>query len=142
MKKSLSISSYEKMLDRLYSMVQVKVDKFRRFEQPVAEVINVKNRTIITNFKEIAEKLNRDLEDLASFFFKDLAISGMIEPNTKQLILFGKFTFERINMSLKYYIKKYLLCPVCNSNDTIIVREKKNIFLKCLACGATSSVVE
>lgn len=142
MKKSLSIPTYEKMLDRLYSMIQVKVEKFRRFEQPVAEVAIVKNRTIITNFKDIAEKLNRDLEELARFFYKDLAISGMIDPNTKQLILFGKFTFERINMSLKYYIKKYLLCPVCNSNDTVITREKKNVFLKCLACGAISSIVE
>jgi translation initiation factor 2 subunit 2 len=142
MKKTLSINSYEKMLDRLYLLIQVRVDKFRRFEQPIAEVINVKNRTIITNFKEIAERLNRDLNELARFFYNDLAISGMIDPNTKQLILFGKFTFERINMSLKYYIKKYLLCPICNSNDTVIIREKKNIFLKCLACGATSSIVE
>jgi len=111
MKKTLSINSYEKMLDRLYSLIQVRVDKFRRFEQPIAEVINVKNRTIITNFKEIAERLNRDLNELARFFYNDLAISGMIDPNTKQLILFGKFTFERINMSLKYYIKSIYFAP-------------------------------
>ncbi|MDT7865216.1 MAG: translation initiation factor IF-2 subunit beta, partial [Thermoproteota archaeon] len=100
----------------------------------------VKNRTIITNFKEISEKLNRDKQQLASFFFKEFAVNGMIEDDT--LILFGKFSFEKVNMSLKYYIKKYVLCPICNSNDTMLEKERKNLFLKCLACGAISSIVE
>jgi len=142
MKKTLSISSYEKMLERLYSTIEVNPEKFKGFEAPVAEVQNIKNRTIITNFKEIAQKLNRKPEELASFFFKDLSINGMIDENTKQLILFGKFTFERINLSLKFYIKKYVVCPICSSVDTTVIKEGKNLFLKCLACGATSSIIE
>lgn len=142
MKKSLSISSYEKMLERLYSQVKVNPEKFKRFEDPIAEVENIKNRTIIRNFKEIAERLNRKPDELASYFFKDLSINGMIDPNTKQLILFGKFSFERINMSLKFYIRKYVICPICTSVDTVVIKEGKNLFLKCLACGATSSIVE
>jgi len=140
MSKTLSISSYEKMLERLYSFVQVKKESITTFEYPIAETVNVKNRTIITNFKYITEKLNRKPEELASFFLKDLAINGMIEDD--KLILFGKFTFERINASLKYYIKKYVICPICKSVDTIVLKERKNEFLKCLACGATSSIVE
>lgn len=137
---NLSISSYEKMLDRLYSSIQVKVNTSRRFEQPIAEILHIKNRTIITNFKEIAEKLNRSLEELARFFYKELAIAGVLDND--KLVLFGRFGFERINMALKYYIKKYVICPICFSIDTIITKEKKNIFLKCLACGATNSIFE
>ncbi len=139
-KKQLSIIHYEKMLERALSQVKFRAERSSRFAFPVAMVNNVKNRTIITNFKEIVEKLNRDKQHLASFFFKEFAVNGIIEDDT--LVLFGKFPFEKVNMSLKYYIKKYVLCPVCNSNDTVIEKERKNIFLKCLACGAISTVLE
>jgi Translation initiation factor 2, beta subunit (eIF-2beta)/eIF-5 N-terminal domain len=139
-KKQLSIIHYEKMLERALSQVKFRAERSSRFVFPVAMVNNVKNRTIITNFKEIVEKLNRDKQHLASFFFKEFAVNGIIEDDT--LVLFGKFPFEKVNMSLKYYIKKYVLCPVCNSNDTVIEKERKNIFLKCLACGAISTVLE
>ncbi len=142
MKKSLSISNYHKMLERLYSMLEVHPEKFKGFEELIAEVENVKNRTIIINFKEIAEKLNRNPEELASFFFKDLSTNGMIDEDTKQLIIFGKFSFERVNMTLKYYIKKHVICPICSSVDTVVIKEGKALFLKCLACGATSSIVD
>ncbi len=142
MKKSLSISNYHKMLERLYSMIEVNPEKFKKAETIIANVENVKNRTIIVNFKEIAERLNRSPQELASFFFKDLSINGMIDESTKQLILFGKFSFERVNMTLKYYIKKYVICPICSSVDTVVIKEGKNFFLKCLACGAISSIVE
>jgi translation initiation factor 2 subunit 2 len=139
-KKQLSIFHYEKMLERALSQIKVRTERSSRFEPPVAIVNNVKNRTIITNFKEISEKLNRDKQQFASFFFKEFAVNGMIEDDT--LVLFGKFSFEKVNMSLKYYIKKYVLCPICNSNDTVLEKERKNIFLKCLACGAISPIVE
>jgi len=142
MKKQLSIPTYEKMLERLYSIIEVNPEKFKGFEAPIAEIQNVKNRTIITNFREIASKLNRTPEELASFFFKDLSINGMIDENTKQLILFGKFAFERVNMSLKFYIKKYVVCPICSSVDTVVEKKGKNVFLRCLACGAVSSIIE
>ncbi len=134
----LSIESYEEMLNRLYSTVKVRVVKGERFEPPTVRSFIVGSRTVIANFKEICEKLNRPPEEMARFFLREMATGGGVED--QRLILVGRFEERQLNSALQFYIRRYVFCPVCKSPDTELVREKKLLYLKCLACGAISPV--
>jgi len=135
---SLSINGYEEMLDRVYSSVKVKVAKSERFEPPSVRSFIIGSRTVITNFKEICEKLNRPPEEMARFFLREMATGGGVED--QRLILVGRFEERQLNSALQFYVRRYVFCPVCSSPDTVLVREKKLLYLRCLACGAISPV--
>jgi len=50
---------------------------------------------------------------------------------------FGEDTFRKL---IERYVKEYVICPVCKRPDTVLVKEKRLMFLVCEACGAKSSV--
>jgi translation initiation factor 2 subunit 2 len=136
----LSISSYEAMLDRVYSSVNVKPERHTRYEIPKLISYNEGGKTIITNFKQACEKLNRKPEELAKFLYKELGAGGNID--NERLILTGRFENEQINTELNLYYKRYVICPVCGTPDTTLIKQKKIVYMKCLACGAESPVPE
>lgn len=138
--EDLSIPTYGEMLERALSQVRGRVKRVERFEIPVAHSFVVGSRTIVTNFKDICERINRKPGELAKFLFKELASGGGIEGH--RLILIGKFKEGQINSALTYYVNKYVICPVCKAPDTKLLRKKKALMLKCLACGAISPVPE
>jgi translation initiation factor 2 subunit 2 len=52
----------------------------------------------------------------------------------------GRFTQEILGKALNVYVRDCVICPVCRSPDTRIVREERLRFLMCEACGAKSPV--
>lgn len=132
------MESYEKLLDEAYSKVKVVKTGSERFEIPkVAGQISGKN-TIITNIKEIAGYLRREVVHLAKFLQKELASPGKIEDS--RLILHSKLNSQKVNDKVQLYAKEFVICPVCGKPDTEIVAEKGIKFRHCLACGAKSPV--
>ncbi|MEM3833043.1 MAG: translation initiation factor IF-2 subunit beta [Thermoprotei archaeon] len=136
----LSINSYDEMLNRVYSSVSVKPEKYTRYEIPKLTSYNEGAKTIITNFKYAAERLNRKPEELAKFIYKELGAGGNID--NERLILTGRFENEQINTVINLYYKRYVICPVCGKPDTVLIKQKKIVYMKCLACGAESPVPE
>lgn len=96
------------------------------------------NKTIIENFKDIAEALNRDPQHLLKFLLREIATAGTLEG--KRVVLQGRFTPYLIANKLKKYIKEYVICPVCGSPDTKIIKRDRFYFLKCEACGAETPI--
>lgn len=101
-------------------------------------ILTLAKNTIITNFSSIASILNRDVEHVARFLFKETGKPGAIED--EKLIIHGKIGSEEIRKLLELYIKEFVKCPICNSPDTKIIREKRFRFILCEACGAKSPV--
>ena len=125
---------YFKLLERAYSIITPKVQ--RRQEIPRLKVQILPKRTIILNFKEIAERLNRDPAHIAKFFLKELAVPGHIEGD--QFVIYAERSQKILEAVYERYIKFYVVCPVCNSIDTILERQGRIYLLKCTACGATT----
>ena len=74
-----AIFNYTALLDRaIKHMPKHKVEQ-SRFRIPRAEVSVVGSRTVIHNFKELADTLRREPRHLLRFILKQLATAGDIE---------------------------------------------------------------
>lgn len=69
-----------KLLDRAYTLITPRIQ--RRQEIPKLSIQVQPKKTIIQNFRDVAQRLNRDPTHIARFFLKELALPGNIEGNT------------------------------------------------------------
>jgi translation initiation factor 2 subunit 2 len=130
--------NYEELLARARSKLPLDIREHKRFEVPKSYSFIIGMRTILSNFKEICEALNRDPRHVLKFFSGEMATAATMQRN--RAIFQGKFgsdTFERL---IQRYIKEFVVCPVCTRPDTKIVKDKRFLFLVCEACGARSSI--
>ena len=129
---------YEALLKRARSQLPETVSKRERLEIPKLQYAVVGTRTVIHNFNEIAEVLNRDPQHLLKFLTGELATAALMQES--RVIFQGKFPRETLERLLQRYMETFVTCPVCKRPDTKIVKEKRLSFLVCMACGAKSSV--
>eukprot|EP00659_Diplonema_papillatum_P018170 gene18170-28002_t len=91
-------------------------------------------KTVIPNITDIATRINRDVEYPMKYFCNDIGAHTKLED--AKWIVMGNHTRERLQKSLFDYILRFVLCKHCrNPETTTIVDERKNIILRCGACG-------
>jgi len=129
---------YEQLLKRARSQIPELTSKRERLELPRLHHSIIGMRTIIYNFKEIADALNRDPQHILKFLTREMATAATMQE--ARVIFQGKFSQETLERLLQRYMENFLACPVCKRPDTKIVKEKRLSFLICEACGAKSSV--
>ena len=130
--------NYRDMLERAYSKLPQKIESYERFTVSPPNVRQVGRRTVIYNFKALADELMREPEHILKFLTGEMATLATFDGT--RVIFQGKFGYDTIVNLLKIYTEKYVICPVCNRPDTRLEREKRLWFLKCEACGARSSI--
>lgn len=130
--------NYKELLERAKSQLPEDVREHKRFEVPRPRSHLVGMRTIISNFKEICEALNRDPRHVLKFFSKEMATAATMQNN--RAIFQGKFSNDTFERLIQRYVNEFVVCPVCNRPDTKIVKDKRYLFLVCEACGARSSI--
>ncbi len=130
--------SYEELLDRLLSNIKKQPTDSTRFEIPMPDVIWLGNKTILRNFTDFVKILRREQDKILLFLAKELGSPAQIADN--RAIFIGKWSQDTFKTLFEVYVKDYVLCPVCNSPDTNIKREKRLTFLICEACGAKSLI--
>jgi len=129
---------YETLLKRARAQVPEVASKRERLEIPKLHYAKIGMRTVIFNFKEIADALDRHPLHLLKFLSGEMATAATMQGN--RVIFQGKFqedTFERL---MQRYLETFVVCPVCKRPDTKVVKEKRLSFLVCQACGAKSSI--
>ena len=129
---------YESLLKRARTQLPEITSKRERLEIPRLHYAKIGMRTVIFNFKEIADALERDPLHLLKFLSGEMATAATMQSN--RVIFQGKFqedTFERL---MQRYLETFVVCPVCKRPDTKVVKEKRLSFLVCQACGARSSI--
>jgi len=129
---------YEELLKRAHSQIPEVTSKRERLELPRLHYSVIGMRTIIFNFKEITDVLNRDPQHLLKFLTRETATAATRQES--RAVFKGKFSQETLERLIQRYIERFVVCPVCKRPDTKIVREKRLSFLMCEACGAKSSV--
>jgi len=130
--------NYDELLKRAYSQMPEVSLKRERLELPTLLITSVGMRTIISNFKEVADVLDRDPQHILKFLTREMATAATFHDS--RAIFQGKFRRDSFERLLQRYMESFVVCPVCKRPDTKIVKKKRLAFLVCNACGATSSI--
>ena len=133
------LMDYKKMLGDVRKNLPEAVFLKERFEVPKALGHIQGNRTIISNFLQIASTLRRDVNHLLKYVLKELATPGEIKKSGA-LILGTKVPASRINDKIRQYANEFVLCLECGKPDTKIEKEGDLSYMKCTACGAKNIV--
>jgi translation initiation factor 2 subunit 2 len=129
---------YEELLKRARSQLPEISSKRERLELPRLQYSVIGMRTIVYNFKEIADVLNRDPQHILKYLTRELATAATTQQS--RVIFQGKFGQDTLERLIQRYVEMFVVCPICKRPDTKIVKEKRLSFLVCEACGARSSV--
>ena len=132
------LPSYEELLKRGLKKAPKETLSDGRFEIPRAQLLRAGQKTIITNFAEIASHLRREQNHLLKFLLKELATSG--ELSGPRLTVIGTFSETAVDSKIEKYAKAYVFCTECKKPDTKLVKEGEYVIMKCEACGARHPV--
>lgn len=131
-------NDYLNLLDKAISEVPEDAMSKERFEIPKASGHLQGNNTIVTNIQQVAKDLNRQTDQMVKFLLKELATSAKFKGNA--LVFNRRIPGSTINEKIKKYAETFVLCKTCGKPDTVLVKEKNFMFLKCNACGAKSPI--
>ncbi len=130
--------SYDDLLKRASAQMPEVSTKKERLELPRIFIQTVGMRTIISNFNEVADVLDRDPQHVLKFLTREMATAATFHDS--RAIFQGKFQRDSFERLLQRYMEGFVVCPVCKRPDTKVVKEKRLSFLVCNACGAKSSI--
>ncbi|KSW12390.1 translation initiation factor 2 subunit beta [Pyrodictium occultum] len=134
------IYDYEYLLRRLYERLPAKTAKASRFELPRLVVERVGTKTVIRNFKQVADVMRREPRLLMRYLLKELGTSGNYDEENGMLVINAKVSTATLNNLIQRFVKTYVICPTCGAPDTRLVRKGKTWILVCDACGAEQPV--
>ncbi len=129
---------YESLLDRARENIPLDISSSARWKLPEPKVMIEGSQTIIRNFSEIVDMMDRDGNHVYHFLQNELGTSGSREEH--RVLLKGRIPAKRIKEKLGNYVRTYILCDQCNAPDTQFIKEDRTTLLKCQACGATRPV--
>lgn len=129
---------YKKALKRGMENLPEAVFEKERFEIPKVKGHLQGNKTVISNFKQIASTLRRPAEHLMKYVLRELATPGDLRP--AGLVMGAKIAASRINEKIKQYAHEFVLCPECGKPDTQLIKEGELMYMKCQACGSKKPV--
>ncbi len=125
---------YDALLNRGKDELPEKVESHDRFIVPAAKVTQLGKKTMVANFGDICSKLNRDPDVVAKFLLRELGTAG--SRSEGRITLNGIFPAEAIDTAIAKYVENFVQCKVCHLPDTQLLKEGKQTFIRCEACGA------
>jgi translation initiation factor 2 subunit 2 len=129
---------YDFMLEKARKNIPEQVSEKVVFEVPKVQASIQGKRTILNNFAEIADVINRSQSHFLKYLSKELATAGVIEG--RRVVFQGKFGFMQLKNKIENYVKDYVICKQCGRHDTKLIHEGRVWFVKCMACGAREPV--
>lgn len=129
---------YKKLLKKAREQIPKSALETTRFEVPKVLGHIQGNKTIISNFHQIASILGRKPEHIIKFLSKELG--APMELSKTALLIGTKVSAKRVNKKIEQYTKDFVMCPVCKKPDTKLMKKDRVLFIKCLACGAKEPV--
>ena len=129
---------YSQLLEKAKKELPAKSETHERFEVPKVRGHVQGNKTVISNFPQIASAINREVDHLLKFLLKELATPG--EMKNQMLFIGRKVSAVMINDKIDKYVKEFVLCKECKKPDTKLIKEDKIWFISCQACGAKHPV--
>lgn len=129
------MEDYTELLEDVRRELPEHVFRKERFEIPNVKGHIQGNRTVISNFLQIATVLRREPNGMLKYILRELATPGEIKKSGS-VIIGSKIPASRINEKIGQYANIFVFCYECGKPDTKIEKEGDFSFLKCTACGA------
>jgi translation initiation factor 2 subunit 2 len=129
---------YESLLDRARDNIPTDISERSRWSLPEPDVMIEGSQTIVRNFGDMVDLMDRDANHVFQFLQNELGTSGSREQT--RILLKGRIPPRRIKEKIVAYVKTYILCHQCNAPDTRFIKEDRTTLLKCQACGGTRPV--
>jgi len=127
------MSDYDSLLDRAKEEIPDEIASGERFQLPELEIQKEGKKTIVRNFGDILDKMNREPDEVVARLLRQIGAAGTYED--RKLRLQGEHTKSTIQDRLDGYIERYVLCSECGRPDTHLDKENRTLVLKCDACG-------
>jgi len=137
--------TYDELLQRVFGIMKQKNPEMisgekKKFVMRPPQVVRAgTKKTAFVNFTDMANNLRRQPKHLLSFISAELGTVGAVD-GSNQLILKGRFQQKHLENVMRRYIKEYVTCHTCKSPTTILEKEDRIYFLKCMTCQSKCSV--
>ncbi len=136
---------FNKMLDIVYNNIDTKLKSANSQKlvvpNPVLEYSTT--NTYWKNVKKILITINRPPEHFIDFIHNEMKTGEWISSSKSDgVVMKGKHKMDKIMHVLQSYIKKFVICNICNSSNTIIDKNKevRSYMVKCNKCNSTYAV--
>ncbi len=134
-------TEFNKMLDIVYNNIENKTKCFNSQKlvvpNPVLEYSTT--NTYWKNVKKILMAINRTPEHFIDFINIEMKTGEWLSSSKSDgIVMIGKFKMDKIMHVLQSYIKKYVICNICNSSNTILERNKdlRSYMINCNKCNS------
>ncbi|MFH1174103.1 MAG: translation initiation factor IF-2 subunit beta [archaeon] len=131
--------NYEEMLARAKQQLPEDAENKERFVIPKVTGHIEGNKTIVSNFGQIADILRRPKQHLLKYVQKEMATPGDLRGNA--VIFLTKLAAGKINEKITQYADEFVICKECSRPDTKLTKEGSTYIMLCQACGARHSFV-
>lgn len=128
------MEDYEALLDRALEKLPDMETTDVRFVIPEPKIFVEGKTTVLDNFSNIVDILNRDPDHVMKYLTRELGTAGKMEGS--RAIFQGRFTRDMIKSNIDSYVEEYVICSECGRPDTQLVKVERVLVLKCAACGA------
>ena len=125
---------YDKLLTRAHEKLPAIIDTSERFQIPEVDLIYEGKTSILRNFGEIVDVINRDADHILKFLLREIGTAGTQEG--RRVTFKGKVAKMQVEDRVKNYVDTYVLCSECQRPDTKMIKEGRTLILECDACGA------
>jgi translation initiation factor 2 subunit 2 len=93
---------YKNLLKRARDKLPSSVTEHSRFQIPELDVLIEGKTTVVRNFGDIADAINRDPQDILAFLLKELGTAGSSEG--RRVIFKGKVQTDQIKDRITSYV--------------------------------------
>ena len=125
---------YNELLSRLREELPEIIKEQSRFQIPEPEVLYEGKQTVLRNFGDIVDAINREPAHLMAFLLKEVGTAGNQE--SRRAIFKGRVPIKQLEDRIKNYVDIFVLCSECNRPDTKLIKDGRTLILNCEACGA------
>ncbi len=134
-------ADYIKLLDHALSQLPTDVMKHDKFILPdMANQIFIEgSKTLIKNFKALAEKAGRDPKHFMKFIVSEVGSAGTYDEQLGRAILSG-VSKKLILDTIDKYVRDFVVCKTCGRPDTVLDKEGRQAVLRCKVCGSSRAI--
>jgi translation initiation factor 2 subunit 2 len=129
---------YKNLLKKVINSTTKKELVEDRFKVPKADIFYEGNTTVIKNFDKITDIINRDPDIILKFLLGSLGTAGEIVG--PRAVFQGKIPTKNIHDRIKDYVDMFVICSECGRPDTRLLKQGRELLIRCDACGAFRSV--
>ena len=136
---------YDELLGRVFGILREKnpalSEKSKTIVKPPQVLREGTKKTVFANLMEICNGMHRAPEHVIQYLLAELGTTGTLDGQ-QRLVLKGRFLPKAFEGVLRHYFIDYVICNMCKSSDTQLIKEQASrlTYCRCQACGASRSV--